>query len=294
MRGKKSLPLVVLLLVLTAGCAGGTGEHAAGSGTRARELTLAEEAAIDRAEDTLVGACMRREGFRYWPGPVPGVAERKAGRYVVDDVDWARRYGYGRSFDLAAEKARVGHPNVTYANALPARERVRYSHALDGDLDDAVTVSLPSGGTVATPRTGCYAEARTRLYGDHAAWFRARKTVTSLTPLYVPRIFKDARQSTAVAAWSRCMKEAGRPFASPDEIRRERDGLVEGMSRAEALRTESALAVTEAECARETSLGETARALETEYRAEALRPYAEESTAYRRMRLAALARAREL
>ncbi|MEU3079408.1 MULTISPECIES: hypothetical protein [Streptomyces] len=49
------------------------------------------------------------------------------------------------------------------------------------------------------------------------------------------------------------MNEAGRPIASPDEIRRERDGLVE-----------------------------------------ALRPYTEESTAYRRMRLVALARARGL
>ncbi|MFJ8190675.1 hypothetical protein ACIQ8D_13015 [Streptomyces sp. NPDC096094] len=237
---------------------------------------------------------MQRQGFRYWPGPVASVAERKAGGYVVDDVDWARRYGYGRSFDAAAEEARRSHPNITYANALPEKERMRYSRALDGDFDDTLTVELPSGGSVRTPRTGCYAEAREQLYGDHPAWFRAKKTVTSLTPLYVPRILRDERLVTAVTAWSHCMKGAGEPFESPDEIRRKRDGLIRGMSESQARKAETALAVTEAECARKTSLGKIARALEKEYRERTLRDYAEEFSAYQRMRMSALAQAGDL
>ncbi|MGW2117533.1 hypothetical protein [Streptomyces zhihengii] len=295
---------LVLLLCLTAGCGGGQGERAdaarpsqgeaAPPDTRLRDLTPAEEVEIDRAEDRLVQRCMEREGFRYWPGPVAGVEERKTGRYVVDDVDWARRYGYGRTFDRAAEQTRRTHPNITYANALPERERIRYSLALDGDFDDVVTAELPSGGTVRTPREGCHAEAREHLYGDHAAWFRAAKTVTSLTPLYVPLILRDERLTAASDAWARCMAKAGKPFRSPDEIREKRDGLVRGMSEDQAQRAEVELAVTEAECARETSLGTTARSLEREYRAKVLADHAGEFTAYRTMRLAALSRARDL
>ncbi|MFI1226313.1 MULTISPECIES: hypothetical protein [unclassified Streptomyces] len=238
--------------------------------------------------------CIRREGFRYWPIPVASVAERKVGAYVVDDVAWARRYGYGRAFDIAAMKTHREHPNIAYANALPEKERVRYSKALDGNFTDTITTELPSGGSVRTPRDGCYAQAREQLYGDYPTWFRAKKTVTSLTPLYIPRILRDKRLTSTVAAWSRCMKAAGRPFRSPDAIRRERENLIRGMSESQALRSESALAVTEARCARRTSLGKTARALEREYRNDIARDYAAEFTAYRQMRVSALARARSL
>ncbi|MET8900748.1 MULTISPECIES: hypothetical protein [unclassified Streptomyces] len=249
---------------------------------------------IDRAEQGFVARCMQRQGFRYWPLPVLSVPARKVGAYVVDDVAWARQYGYGRAFDNAAQKANRDHPNITYVKALPKKERVRYSRALDGTFTDTITIELPSGGSVRTPRGGCYAEAREQLYGDYPTWFRAKKTVTSLTPLYVPRILGDERLTSAVAAWSGCMKAAGRLFQSPDAIRRERESLIRGMTEVQALRSESSLAVTEAECAQKTSLGKTARALEAEYRGEVARDYADEFTAYRQMRLSALARARSL
>ncbi|WP_410534709.1 hypothetical protein [Streptomyces sp. KL2] len=306
MRVKKTVLLsIALTSCLATGCTTENGrptdmarpnqeKAAAEPGTPVRDLTVAEEVEIDRAEEVLVRQCMQSQGFRYWPGPVAGIAERKAGGYVVDDVNWARRYGYGRSFDIAAEKARRSHPNITYANALPEKERIRYSRALDGDFDDTLTVELPSGGSVRTPRTGCYAEAREQLYGDYPTWFRVKKTVTSLTPLYVPQILRDERLVTAVTAWSHCMKNSGEPFKSPDEIRRKRDGLTKGMNESQARKAESALAVTEAECARKTSLGKIARALEKEYRERALRDYAAESTTYQQMRMSALARAGNL
>ncbi|MEV5156921.1 hypothetical protein [Streptomyces sp. NPDC053728] len=296
---------VAFIACLTAGC--GTEDEgptetarpqkekvASVPGARIKDLTPAEEVEIDRAEDVLVRRCMQNQGFRYWPGPVAGVAERRAGGYVVDDVDWARRYGYGRPFDIAAEEARRSHPNITYANALSEQERIRYSHALDGDFDDTLTVELPSGGTVSTPRTGCYAEARGRLYGDYPTWFRVNRTVTSLTPLYVPQILQDERLTAAVTVWARCMKESGKPFESPDAIREQRDGLIKGMSESRAQAAEVALAVAEAECAQESSLGNTAHSLEKEYRERVLRRYVEEFTTYQQMRKSALSRAMKL
>ncbi|MFL9657162.1 hypothetical protein ACJ7VE_26025 [Streptomyces sp. PB17] len=299
------LLLVALTSCLAAGCSPDTGspaDHdrpqqkkaAYAQGPPLRDLSPAEEVEIDRAEQDLVTQCMQRQGFRYWALPVLSVPARKVGAYVVDDIAWARQYGYGRSFDNAAQKANRDHPDITYVKALSKKERVRYSRALNGTFTDPITTELPSGGSVRTPRGGCYAEAREQLYGDYATWFHAKKTVTSLTPLYVPRILKDKRLTNSVAAWSRCMKAAGRPFESPDAIRRERENLIRGMTEEQALRSETALAVTEAECARRTSLGKTARALEAEYRDKVARDYAEEFTAYRQMRLSALTRARSL
>ncbi|WP_217213101.1 hypothetical protein [Streptomyces sp. AC550_RSS872] len=128
-------------------------------------------------------------------------------------------------------------------------------------------MDLPAGGTISTTSTGCLAEAKGNLYGDTATWFRVNKIATSLTPLYVPHLVKDPRFVKAVEAWSRCMREAGHAYASPDEIREDRHALTQGRSAARAHAAEVQLAVTEATCAVKTSLGKTARALERKYRA---------------------------
>ncbi|WP_328868723.1 hypothetical protein OHT76_00645 [Streptomyces sp. NBC_00287] len=194
-----------------------------------------------------------------------------------------------------AERARLADPNAAYANALPEADRIRYFKTLDGDLSKGeLSVDLPAGGTVSTTSTGCLSDAKGKLYGDTATWFRVNKIATSLTPLYVPDLVKDQRFVKAVTAWSRCMREAGHPYTSPDDIREERHALTQGMSAKRAHATEVELAVTEATCAVETSLGKTARALEREYRATKLQRYSEDMTAYQRMRLAALARAKNI
>ncbi|MFG2592219.1 hypothetical protein [Streptomyces sp. NPDC048438] len=296
---------IVVAACITTGCGAGTEgatksakppkrDTVAISDGELRNLTVPEEMEIEYAEYALVRECMEAEGFSYWVGPVASAEARRAGRYVIDDVTWAKKYGYGRPFDEAAEKERSEHPNVRFPNALPQKDRIRYNTALNGDYDDVLRVDLPAGGTVETPRTGCWAGARAHLYGDLEAWFKAKKTVTSLTPLYVPRILADDRMKKTVSAWSHCMKDADRPFSSPDDIREKRIANTTGMSSKEARAFEVELAVTEATCAVRTDLGKTARKLEREYRSTVLKRYAKENSAYQRMGLAALSRAREL
>jgi hypothetical protein len=257
-----------------------------------RDLTVQEEIEIERAESALVKDCMEQKGFRYWLGPFISADARKAGGYVIDDVAWAQKYGYGRPFDEEGERNREQHPNVRYPNGLSVEDRIRYNTALDGQVDDVVRIELPTGGAVESPRKGCAVQARTALYGDQKTWLTAKKTVTGLTPLYVPEIHRDKRLLDAVDAWARCMKKSGRPFSSPDEIREKRLMLVKGMNAREAQETEVALAVVEATCARKTSLGDIARSLEKEYRGALLKKYPKAESTYRRMRLDALARAR--
>lgn len=306
MRRKFSISVaVVAAACITAGCGAGAdgttnsakrpkGDTVAISDSDLRDLTVPEEMEVEYAENTLVKGCMENKGFKYWARPVASVDARKANRYVNDDVAWAKKYGYGRPFDEAGEKDRRESPNVRYPNALPRKDRIRYNKALSGDYANVLRVDLPSGGAVETPREGCRAAAQTHLYGDLGAWFKANKTITGLTPLYVPDILADDRLKKVVTAWSACMKEAGRPFSSPDELREKGLALTEGMSSRDAQAFEVELAVTEATCAMKTSLGKTARNLEREYLSAALKKYSAENTAYQRMRMSALSRARDI
>ncbi|WP_329037241.1 hypothetical protein OIE71_28545 [Streptomyces sp. NBC_01725] len=266
-----------------------------GAKTPARELTDAEQVRVERAEEHLVKKCMEREGFTYWVGRVPSVPERRSYGYVLDDVRWAEKYGYGTRLQQQAERARLNDRNIAYDNALPRAERLRYSKALDGrPSNDILSAELPGGGAIETPRRGCRADAKDRLYGDFPAWFRVEKTATNLTPLYVPELVRDKRFLGAVGAWSTCMREEGHDYADPSELREELPALVRGLSREKAHTTEVKLAVVEATCSTETSLGDTARALEDEYRDKKLKRYSDDIATYRRMGLAALARAEHI
>ncbi|MFI7019519.1 hypothetical protein [Streptomyces sp. NPDC050164] len=296
----------VIVTLAVAGCTTTTNEQsdsartqqgaaAEGAAGPVRELTDAEVILIERAEQLLVRKCVEKEGFRYWLTPVTSVEERQSRGFVLSDVDWARTYGYGGQLEKKAEKIRRSDPNHAYANSLPEAERIRYSKTVSGDPSKGMlSVELPAGGTVQTPRDGCWADTRERLYGDRATWFRVKKIATSLTPLYVPDLVKDKRLVNAVKAWARCMRAEGHDYADPNELRDKRYVVTEGLSPARAHATEVELAVAEATCAVKTSLATTARSLEREYRTRKLGRYSDDIAQYQRMRLDALARAKDV
>jgi hypothetical protein len=260
-----------------------------------RELTDAEQVLVERAEELLVRRCMEREGFKYWMGRVPSVPERQSYGYVLDDVGWAEKYGYGTQLRQEAEEARLNDRNIAYDNALPEARRIHYSKALDGrPSSDMLSVELPGGGTIETPRGGCRADAKGQLYGDFPDWFRVEKTAMNLTSLYVPDLVEDKRFLGAVETWSTCMRKEGHDYADPSQLREKLPALTKGLNPAKAHTTEVELAVVEATCATETSLGDRARALENEYRDKKLKRYSDDIVAYQRMGLAALARAEDI
>ncbi|MGI5397032.1 hypothetical protein [Streptomyces sp. CA-251251] len=285
---------VTAVLYCVAGCEAQTKQQATPD-VEVRDLTVREEIEIGRAEERLVKTCMEEKGHRYWELPVPGVDERKAGRYVTDDVRWARKHGYGRGFEERSEEIRRTDPTTVYQNKLRPPERAAFNRALDGDYQDRMRVELPGGtGTVDAPRGGCANEARAKLYGDSEAWFVTRKTIEGILPLYGRDLMEDARLKKPLAEWARCMKEAGRPFTDPGRLRRNRMVVTDGMPSAEAHEFDRTLAVLDATCARKTSLAEIMRALETSYREKALQRYERERDDYRTMRLRALREAEDI
>ncbi|MER5207118.1 hypothetical protein [Streptomyces sp. NPDC002825] len=251
-----------------------------------RELTQAEQLRISDADEVLVERCMNRAGFSYWTSPRLSLEESREPGYVSDDVEWARKHGYGSRIADAAARYRRTNPNGAYRAGLSAERRKAYDEALDGGHRARIlTAKLPGGNATIRKRLGgCSEEAERTLYGDPDAWFQAEKAVTNLQPLYVPEILRDERFTTALAGWAACMKRAG--FAYPDPA-----AARDATARAGDFASETRTAVAEARCARETSLAAVARERQTHYLNALRDQYGEELDAHRRMQRGAYERA---
>ena len=270
-------------------------DAASGPEAGGRELTDAEQILVQRAEADLVKKCMEGKGFKYWAWTALTVDDLKGGGYVLSDLAWAKKHGYGSRLTDRLQSVQRDDPNSRYANALPRQERIRYSKALEGGPSSGMlSTELPAGGTVQTPRHSCQTGAKGTLYGDFETWFRAEKTATNLSPLYVPALIKDKRFTRAVAQWSTCMRRSGHAYADPPSVRRELPSLTKGLTSEKAHALEVELAVAEATCATGTPLSRTAHDLDAEYRDSKLGRFAADIATYRRMSLAALARAEDI
>ncbi|MEV4428334.1 hypothetical protein ACN9M0_22525 [Streptomyces sp. R-07] len=251
-----------------------------------RELTQAEQLRISDADEVLIEQCMNRAGFSYWTSPRSSLEESREPGYVNDDVEWARKHGYGSRIAAAADRYRRTNPNGAYRTGLSTERRRAYDEALDGGRRARIlTAKLPGGkATVRKRLGGCSEEAERKLYGDPDAWFRADKAVTNLQPLYVPEILRDERFTTALAGWKACMRRAGFAYPDPTAAR-------DAAARARDFASETRTAVSEARCARETSLATVARERQTHYLNALRDTYGEELDTHRRLQRGAYERA---
>jgi hypothetical protein len=227
-----------------------------------RPTTAAEGKVLARAEQLLVQACMRRAGLRYWvvdpPDPAPG---HRGGDYVVGDLAWARRHGYGTDLARQQDRAARTDPNSRYfASLSPARQQAALV-ALNGPSPEGLQTTLPNGIRVQHSDRGCSSAAQRHLYGDLAAWFGTTKLAENLAGERHGLVVQDPAFTAAVTAWSGCMHQRGHEADSPADTRRRFADPATAPSRD----TELALAVDEARCATSTGLADTAERLDAHY-----------------------------
>lgn len=262
------------------------------TGVVPRALTVPESDLLDRAEQVATRDCMRRHGFAYWvTPPVPAPIDLLF-PYVIDDVAWARRYGFGSAIPDLVARARAANPNARYTGRLSPERRSAYGTALDGgDPREPGTVAkatLPGGGVMTHSVTGCTAAVQGRIYGSFRSWYPAEIATLYLRREWQPAVLRDPRYLRAVSPWRRCMRGRGYTYANP--ARAAAAFLTSPGPRAQA--TEIATAVAEAECATATGLADTARRLDTEYAQRLPAPDRRHVELDRRMALGALPRAR--
>ena len=115
---------------------------------------------------------MARLGFRLvlTTDPVPETA--RSFPFVVDDVAWTRRYGYGLAFERVAAAGRATDPNETYFRGLSPQRRVAALRAFNGD---------PANGVSVHPAQRRHDRAQRRGLRQHGATRRLRR-LSDLVP----------------------------------------------------------------------------------------------------------------
>ncbi|MGW5081214.1 hypothetical protein [Micromonospora echinospora] len=242
------------------------------------------------ATQLLIRDCMQRRGFRYWPVPRRPVPELREFPYVLDDVSYARRHGYGGVLERRLQEAMAADPNARYVRELPPERGAAAVRAVNGDPGepDALRATLPTGGVLRRSSHSCTSEAERRLYLDLPGWYRAVKITDNLAGLRVGRVLADPRYADGVTAWRRCMRAAGHDVADPAAARASVPEPASGSVAA----GEVGLAVSEATCATRTGLGRLSRRLDAEHRRAVERRFRTEVADRLRLESAALPRAR--
>ena len=302
-RGVSRRTAVLALLVASTGLvacsAGGTPETGrptpspssspAQSDALLRELAPAEAQLLHDAEQIAMRDCMARAGFTLVPTPLTPLPEMREFPYVLDDVAWARRHGYGTALERRAKAAAKSDPNQRYFASLPAGRKQAAVTALNGDRTGELEARLPTGGLLRRSDDGCTSEAERRVYGDLPTWYRVKRVFGVLVQQRRQKVTEDPRFTAAVSTWARCMARAGHSYPSPIEAR-----SAGGMAhRPLAQAAEISLAVAEATCAG-TGLAATARDLDRQYAAEIVAGNRETVAAKRRLEDEALPRARTI
>jgi hypothetical protein len=272
---------IVCLLLGVAGCA---------AEPELRALTETEQALLHDAEQVLVRDCMARDGFRIWITTYDDQPKPERFPYVVDDIDWASRHGYGTDLRRSADAQAGADPNRAYFDSLPADRRKAAVAALNGTGPGRVETVLPTGGLLARYDNGCTSQAWRELYGDLAAWYRVTKVAEVLPGLWQRRVVTDPVFTAAVARWSGCMREAGHRYESPAAARAAFRSSDATTGRDVEVRT----AVAEATCAGRTGLAATARELDQSCQAGVRAEYRAELDTRLRLQLAALPRAQSV
>jgi hypothetical protein len=233
---------------------------------------------------------MQKQGFEYRPVKENPVPEAREFPYVITDVSWARKHGYGTDIQRALAKVRETDPNQRYFRSLPAKRRTAALTAANGTRPLKVTAKAPDGMLFQRSPEGCQSEADRKLYGDLQKWFQAKVTFDTLTEIRRSRVVADPRFGKAVKPWAACMRAAGHSYSSPVQLRESLAPSNQQLSRKKEIR----LAVAEADCAVSSGLAGKAAALDREYDGKLRKQYHSDVETRRRLQLTALPRARSI
>lgn len=290
--------VTAVVAALMTGCTHDTDTRAATSTAQEAELrepTYVEELRLSDAQQRLISRCMADQGFTYHVYRPLTPEEHHPVGYVQDDIAWAREHGYGSRIQAKADKARLGNPNIAYRKSLSDERRENYDTALDGGATARlISAEVPDGGTYSKQAGGCVGEAEEQLYGDLETWFAADKTATGLRARAMDAVLKDTRFTAAVKRWSACMRRAGHAYTDPAAAREAVRDQAQRLPEKQAFEAERKIAVSDAVCARETSLRAMAEEREAHHIDRLRGEYGDALDTVRRIQRDALARAERI
>lgn len=231
---------------------------------------------------------MTRHGFRYVVVSQRPLGEDRFFPYVLDDVGWARRHGYGSDIQRRITRLRAADPNRRYVDGLPPAGAAAAMEALNGKRAEGLAVTLPDGGpTMTRSDHSCVSDAERTLYGDLRTWFRAVTITQNLQTIWHRRVLVDPAFTAAATRWAICMHTRGYTRASPMQMTDVRGPQATRRFRAAEVRQ----AVSEARCAVGSGMSAIARRLDHRYAAATQTRYGSTIDTVRRLQHEALPRA---
>ncbi|WP_053847012.1 hypothetical protein [Streptomyces sp. NRRL B-24085] len=222
-------------------------------------LTAREKSLLYDAEQAMVQSCMARKGFKVWKVPENPVPEDKSFPYVVADLAWAQRHGYGSDVRRRIAQVRRTDPNRRYLQSLPPQRRTQAVDAYSGRTG-GLEVRLPTGAIAGRNTDGCLAETEGELYGGLAKWFRAKAVTNSLASIRRADVLADPQFRESTREWATCMRRHGHRYTDPSQAR-----AAFVSDKAKDQKEEVRTAVDEARCAHSTGLSATAQRLDARY-----------------------------
>jgi hypothetical protein len=194
---------VAAALVL-AGC----GSAAKAADTRPIEDQLGfDQAGIQARQakaETLIGKCMKDQGFDYVP---VNPAEQRAtltGVQGMSEADFNKQFGFGIT-TLYDKQASAGTgPNEKIRAGLDPAGQAAYDKALRGEHPDADFQTALDNGDYSR-LGGCTKTGAEQVFGGLENLAALNTKLEGLAE----KILADKRMVTAVADWSKCMADAG-------------------------------------------------------------------------------------
>lgn len=170
---------------------------------------------LERAENTLITACMAESGFDYYAPTDADVAPFAGsigiGRLTpeVADKDGYSLYLPETTDDLDQVSSLMEKGN-SYLESLSPSEQERYFAVLEGE-GDASAIESESGTEVLLD--GCIGEARSELLGDRV--LETFDTFNTVQFLQV-NVWDDPSVTAALSSWQSCIRESGYRYEHPD------------------------------------------------------------------------------
>ena len=228
MRRKLIVAAVVTALVAISisGCAAGAPESTArelspieqymsvGQGTEFdREAMKAQGDAQLLAQEELVAACMKEQGFVYVPfPPTPlGFDFSLVGSSEVDSPEWIERYGYGIVNAPDREDVVISaDPNVEIVESLSESDKKAYTVTLWGGPD-----AYTADGEYDPTLGGCFGAATVELAAQDPLTDKRFAPLQDAVLDFYTRLMTEPEVVELDTRWAQCMDAAGHgPYVS--------------------------------------------------------------------------------
>jgi hypothetical protein len=165
---------------------------------------------IQRRFEEEVGACLKKEGFEYYPDGFSNAQSDAISQQSKNRGEFVKKYGYGLSTVIELPKPGVKSKQDQYLAKLSKADRRAYNIAFLGVDPEKTGAATPQPGL---DDKSCIGKAQKTIFGDLAALTSLGQKFDDLTK----RVNSDTKVVRAMREWSACMKKGGYTFAKEAE-----------------------------------------------------------------------------